>query len=103
MRVPALGSAAATLAVSLLYMVSAPTPDARIRAARADSEAPRARTVPLRSESSAAPNQMRDCTGLCDGASGRANQHWMEYLEFRRVAGPATGGDNRRKAKLPSS
>ncbi len=39
MHAPALGSAAATLAVSLIYLVSPPAPDAQGRAARAGIEA----------------------------------------------------------------
>ena len=98
MHAPALGSAAATLAVSLIYLVSPPAPDAQWRAARAGIEAvPGIKPVlgaaaPAGSERNSTADRLTDgpdCTAACEVPRGRATEHWMEYLEFRRAAGTA--------------
>ena len=105
MHAPALGSAAATLAVSLIYLVSPPAPDARVRVAQADSEAPRAVSSPVGTAAADRLVQGHDyCAARCEVPLARASEHWMKYLELRRVAAPAVP-DVRpgEKAKLPSS
>src|SRR5262245_51796063 len=102
MHAPALGSAAATLAVSLIYLVSPSAPDARLRVTRAGTEVPRTAEWPEhweRGSTSAPLAQGRDCTAFCADVPARANQHWTEYLEFRRTAGSAAGNEPRKKAK----
>ena len=104
MHAPALGSAAATLAVSLIYLVSPPAPDARARAARADSEAPRAASTAV-GNSAAHRLQGHDYSAArCEVPLARATEHWMKYLELRRVAAPAAPGVRPgQKAKLPAT
>jgi hypothetical protein len=91
MHAPALGSAAATLAVSLIYFLWPPAPDTQMRAARASiQEGGSGSPVQLRVPPRAASDRFfleLDCTARCEIPRGRATVHWMEYLEFRRVAG----------------
>lgn len=92
MHAPTLGSAAATLAVSLIYLLWPPAPDTQLRAARASIQEGRTggSAVHPRVKPSAAPErsvEVLDCTARCEIPRGRATVHWMEYLEFRRVAG----------------
>ena len=95
MHMPALGSAAAALAVSLIYFLWPPAPDTQMRTARASlQEEPTGaspdRISPPRGGPGTASDrsvQELDCPVLCEIPRGRATVHWTEYLEFSRVAG----------------
>jgi hypothetical protein len=93
MHAPALGSAAATLAVSFISFLWPPAPDTQMRAASILEGPNGGSLVHPRAQQSAASDRLLwelDCTGRCEIPRGRATVHWMEYLEFRRVAGAAT-------------
>jgi hypothetical protein len=95
MHAPALGSAAATLAVSLIYLVSPPAPDAQRSAVRAGIEAvpgigaALAASAPADSDPDSTADPLADGpdgAAGCEVPRGRATEHWIEYLEFRRAA-----------------
>jgi hypothetical protein len=84
MHPPVLGSAAATLAVSLIYLLWLATPDAQ---PRADIEHGRDSAPPSRSQPAGWVHwSEQDCATRCEIPRGHATVHWMEYLEFRRAA-----------------
>jgi hypothetical protein len=92
MHAPALGSAAATLAVSLIYLVSAPSPDAQVPAARV-SDVTHGIPVPTLLRRAPIADRLgheQDCSARCEVPQERASVHWMEYLEYRRVTAPAS-------------
>lgn len=95
-HMPALGSAAATLVASLIYLIWPSANGTPPQAARADAAAMQAEWTPVslgrtrsRAESaggSARSSQDADYAVLCEVPLGHATVHWMEYLEFRRMA-----------------
>lgn len=90
MHPPALGSAAATLVVSLIYLFWPPPPDLQVRAARASgpvTHEARPGSQQAQPPASTALLQEPECAPPCEIARGRATVHWTEYLAFRQSAG----------------
>ncbi len=92
---PALGSAAATLVASLIYLIWPPAHGTPPQAARADAAAMQAECTTgspgwthSRAESAGVSVQSSrddDYPVPCEVPLGHATVHWMEYLEFRRL------------------